>query len=605
MLALVAIGAAAFAVFSLIRYAHLTAAGFDLGIFDQTVWRYSRFELPESSLKGFENIWGDHFSPILILLAPLYWIWDDARVLLLAQAGLLAAAAVPIFLYGRARLGRLPAYLFAAAYLLFWGLQSAIDFDFHELAFAPLLIAWLLLAADRRQWRLYFVLLIALLCVKEDQSIVAVFIGLYLLTLRAWRPAAATIVLGVAWYVLVVKLLIPHFAPSGEYTYFDYSRLGDGPLEALVHVLTHPFQTVEMLVDNATKRSTLAYLFVPFLGLALCSRVAIVLAPLVAQRFLADNPAYWTTGGHYTLAIAALLSIGAIDGLANVARLLPRPQWRGRVIAGVALVILALNVACTSAASRGVTDLFSASFYREPEGLDAALGAIDAVPDDVSVATTDNVIVRLAHRDVAAEISPRTGPTDYVLANVLDVDQNLSANSGFAVMSKYVNAALSTHDPVYFADGWLVLRHRRLSTEPRPAALAPLPDAAARRVRSAADAWTRALTAYGAELAACRTAADGATCLRPLGQRFRDRHRALVPALPDPADPALSQGCAQLASAATSAAGALAGAVEGARRAGAEQDQTAFARHGKELARLSQLDAQGTLQRFVSLCAVP
>ena len=50
------------------------------------------------------NLLGDHFHPALMLLAPAYWIWDDARVLLVVQALLLAASSLPLFWWARPRL---------------------------------------------------------------------------------------------------------------------------------------------------------------------------------------------------------------------------------------------------------------------------------------------------------------------------------------------------------------------------------------------------------------------------------------------------------------------------------------------------------------------
>ncbi|MEF9883012.1 DUF2079 domain-containing protein [Streptomyces sp. P9-A4] len=76
--------------------------GFDLGIFDQAVRAYAHFELPRSPIKNVHHefppgfsLLGDHFTPALALLAPLYWLWDDPRVLVLAQAALFAAG-VPV-----------------------------------------------------------------------------------------------------------------------------------------------------------------------------------------------------------------------------------------------------------------------------------------------------------------------------------------------------------------------------------------------------------------------------------------------------------------------------------------------------------------------------
>ena len=81
---------------ALMRHKHYLTTGFDLGIFDQVVHAYSRFEAPIVPLKapGY-NLLGDHFHPILVLWAPLYWIWEDPRMLLLAQELLLALSSIP------------------------------------------------------------------------------------------------------------------------------------------------------------------------------------------------------------------------------------------------------------------------------------------------------------------------------------------------------------------------------------------------------------------------------------------------------------------------------------------------------------------------------
>ena len=49
------------------------------------------------------NLLGDHFHPLIAVLAPLYWIWDDPRMLLLAQAALFAASMVPVARFAERR----------------------------------------------------------------------------------------------------------------------------------------------------------------------------------------------------------------------------------------------------------------------------------------------------------------------------------------------------------------------------------------------------------------------------------------------------------------------------------------------------------------------
>ena len=599
--AFVALAAIAYLVFSLVRYDQFSHSGFDLGIFDEVVWHYSRFEAPASSVKNLDYIWGDHFSPILALLAPLYWIWEDARVLLIAQALLLAAAAVPIFLYVRAKLSRLAAYLFALSYLAFWGVQSALSFDFHELAFAPLLIALILLAIERRRWGAYFPLLIALLCVKEDLSILVVFVGIYVMTFGALRQGLITIALGVAWYVLVVKLLIPHYNPASDYAYWTYKQFGEGPLPALAHAVTHPDLVVRTLFDSAAKTHTLTYMFVPFLGLMLCSRTVILLAPLIAERFLSTNELLWNTSGHYTLAVAALLIIGAADGLSNLRRLAPPPVRRLLVI-GVAGIVLVLNVAFTRSFTLSFTHLTHSDFYSTPAWVKDAKRALAAVPADVSVAAQDNVIPRLVHRDVAAEISPGTGTTDYVVALVVDNGIGTVINGGFGSISRYVNARLASHVPVAYVNGWLVLRAKSLPPVARAPQLVPMSAADAARIEAARSGWMTAFDEYVQALGSCLAKPDPRACSVSLGGEFRRRQLRLDRELVRVRS-SLKTGCLAQSLLAAAAARVVSETLEATRKAAAQGAPAELIKRSTVLQETLAKDAPGYVTRFAALCS--
>ena len=97
------IAAIGYAVTSIYRHDHFASNAFDLGVQDQTVWGYSRLQLIPNTVVMIGNLLGDHFHPILMAIAPLYWIWDDVRVLLIVQAVLLAIAGIPIFWWARQR----------------------------------------------------------------------------------------------------------------------------------------------------------------------------------------------------------------------------------------------------------------------------------------------------------------------------------------------------------------------------------------------------------------------------------------------------------------------------------------------------------------------
>ncbi|MFD1051141.1 DUF2079 domain-containing protein, partial [Kibdelosporangium lantanae] len=62
-----------YAMLSITNHLGLRTTGFDLGIFEQAVRGYAHLRAPVSELKGPGYVLlGDHFHPILALLAPLY-----------------------------------------------------------------------------------------------------------------------------------------------------------------------------------------------------------------------------------------------------------------------------------------------------------------------------------------------------------------------------------------------------------------------------------------------------------------------------------------------------------------------------------------------------
>jgi uncharacterized membrane protein len=614
LVGLTVLAAGTYAIYELQRYARFDAGGFDLGIFDQVVWHYAHFQVPASSIKDLANIWGDHFSPILAVLAPLYWIWDDPRTLLLAQAVLLAAAAWPIFMYARPRVGDWPALVLAAAYLVFWGVQSAIGFDFHELAFAPLLGGVALLAADRRSWGLFFAAVVGLLAVKEDQSLVVVALGLYLLTLREWRPAFACIALGAAWYVLVVKLLIPAESPSGHYVYFSYGRLGSNPVSLLWTCLTHPVLILRTAFSNPVRAHTIALLYLPILCLPLLSRTVIIQLPLLAERFLSTNPSYWNTGGQYTLAIAAVLFIGATDGICTVTAagvwLLDRVStlsdraraaWRRTAVAGLAVAVLALEVIYAGAFP--LSNLFRGAFWSVPPQAVALGRVLNRLPAGLSVAAEDMAIPRLAHRQTVAEITSVTGPTDYIVADVLGPAGAASSPAQFGQVSRFIDARLDAYAPVGWSDGWLVLRSHALAPRPAPAALAPLAEPVAQRLRRAEATWSHALAAAEESLVRCYVTDHRPSCYVAGRRLIAQPQAGLTAALLD-ARPGSSPGCRELSAAARRGSTGIVGPLEALAEAGARRDAVAARGYLAEATVIeNDFDATGLVARFVDLCA--
>ncbi|OLB61866.1 MAG: hypothetical protein AUI11_07875 [Acidobacteria bacterium 13_2_20CM_2_66_4] len=270
---LVAAFAAGYGAFGLIRHWRFESS-FDLAIFDQAVWHLSRFEAPASSIRGYSNLLGDHFSPILVLLAPLYWIAAGPETLIVAQSILLALSIVPVHAFARRRLPIGAALTLSASYGFFWGMQRAAAFDVHEVAFAPLAVGGLILAMDCRRWGWFAAAAVALALTKEDLVPLLVFVALYLIVRGESRAGTLLLASSAAAFVLIVGVAIPS-AGTGVYGY--RSTYADA--------LEHPWRIPIALVTPKVKLLTMLLWVAPFALLPLASPLCTWLAPFAAERF--------------------------------------------------------------------------------------------------------------------------------------------------------------------------------------------------------------------------------------------------------------------------------------------------------------------------------
>ena len=185
---------AVYLVISLFRYLQLDPSSWDLGIFTELVKQYAHLHAPIADVRGAgTNLLGDHFSPIIALIAPFFLAAPSAATLLVAQAFLTAVSVLPVTWAAAEKLGRRAGAAIGAAYGFSWGLQQMINFDFHEIAFAVPLLAFSLSALVRGRIRAAVAWALPLVFVKEDQGFTVAAIGALMIIISLWPgdPAAA------------------------------------------------------------------------------------------------------------------------------------------------------------------------------------------------------------------------------------------------------------------------------------------------------------------------------------------------------------------------------------------------------------------------------
>ena len=462
---LTAAAAAAYTTYGLVQYATFRVGTFDLVIFDQAVRSYAHFRPGISPVKGVQDgfgpafsVLGDHWSPAIVLLAPLYWLYDGPQNLIVAQGVLFALAVPPLWAFTR-RVCASPAaaYLAAGAYAVSWPVAEAVAAGFHEVAFVPVLTAVFLerLAAGRIGTALGAAF--ALLFVKEDMGLLVAGFGLFLLAARGarfacWAPGhplarrryriilgGCLITGGIAAMLLATYVLRPAFGGRAGY-YWAYWSLGGNARLAAGHLLRDPLAAARLAVTPPVKLTTMAWLAGVLLFLPLLSPLTLAALPLLAERMLASSqPNWWGTAYQYNAFVEMVLVCAAVDGAARIAwaarararhTVAPAQAREPSIPSGPSTprgparacrwAVIVTGLACAAALATvprfALASLATPGFYGRDSQMRAEAAADATVPAGVTVDAAQMLGPQLSGRDTVLLWGPSAASAAWIVA---------------------------------------------------------------------------------------------------------------------------------------------------------------------------------------------
>jgi uncharacterized membrane protein len=325
---------------------------FDLAIFDQGMWLISHFHVPFVTVMG-RNLFGDHTSFVLFLLAPFYRLFPEPQGLLVLQTLLLAGPAVPIYLLARKYIkSTLIATSLVATYLLNPLLQQGNLDQFHPEAFQVLFISLAIYAAVERKSILLVVMVVLSLMVKEDAALLVVPLGVWVATRRDRRVGISIIAGSVLWATVANWLIIPRLLGSSS---IYVSRIPFGGVAGLFGTLIHrPAQLWSYLVSQGRPfylwqlGSTVgfAFLFSP--------EIALIGVLVVAENIISNDPYMHQILYQYSMALAPILVLGTLYAIAKQSHV-----WRRNALTMVALIAAAWSCTLWGYAPFSVNNIYT------------------------------------------------------------------------------------------------------------------------------------------------------------------------------------------------------------------------------------------------------
>lgn len=385
---LLAIGILAFAgyfsFFGILRMNTLYAHYFDLGIMHQTAFNTYRAvtTLDFSRILELTDPYGPeqitrpaiHNDLILAVLAPFYVFHSGPETLIVLQAVIMALGAIPLYLIIRHLfswylLWRWFALAVCSAYFLYPATNYTVIFEFHGVALATtFLIAmfyfWLV---GRYRWSLVFAVL-ALITKEQVSATIAFFGGYIAITglISAWRTDAkhwkkyrphwlswTLILMGVSWFLLSMKVIIPFFRGGNDHFALSYyADLGDSPLEVIGGLFTNP----QVVISYLTSQSALEYYYQMFFPLAYLPLLAPLVAGIAAPEYgivlLSNSENLRNIIYHYSAVITPFLFIATVYAVYYLATLviphIVKAEKTRKLVLLALLPVVSLAILCTS-----------------------------------------------------------------------------------------------------------------------------------------------------------------------------------------------------------------------------------------------------------------
>ena len=415
LLAVMLFFTALYAVIAIPNHYLFRTSALDLGLYTNALYDYIRLQWNDSTLfmDVPQNLLADHFDLYLVIFSPLSLLFGT-YTLLIVQVIAIVMGGLGIYRYFRLVSDRewLP-LLAMIHFYLFFGIFSAVSFDYHSSVVAAMVLPWFFYYFRKRKYGPASVLVLFMLISKENTALwlLFVFLGLLFEYFRD-RKAAGYLVIyssfSLAWFLLIVFFVMPSLSAEGTFPHFRYSVLGNDPVSFIRNFFSAPFHSLALLFTNHTPfgygdhvKAEL-HLFVLLSGLYLLifrPQYLLMLVPIYFQKMYHDNVWVWSVAAHYSVEFAPILTIGAFSVINSF-----RKPRHGKVMAIVAVAITLLvtvrlmdNTVIFYDKSR--IRIYSLSHYQRDYDTGAVRKALKLIPCDAAVSAQSGFLPHLSLRD--------------------------------------------------------------------------------------------------------------------------------------------------------------------------------------------------------------
>ena len=396
------------ATMGVLRYKTFASPNFDFGI-----WCNMFYNMKETGLALVTcerdmllSHFAVHISPVYYLLLPFYCLFPTPETLQIAQAVVLAAGIIPVYLLARHfKLSNPQTALVCALYAFFPIITTGCSYDLHENCFLPLFLLFTFYFYEIKKPIPMYVCAILVLSVKEDAAVYLLLFALFLLVSeRKYLHGGILAGMAIGYFLLCGYLLettgMGMMSNRYDNLIFDEE---DGLVGAIKTILVNPgYVLTQLFADKDAKWDKVMYIVYTLLPLGFlpfttkkASRWLLVTPMLI--NLLTMYPYQPRIGFQYHFGVAAFLIYAMLKNL---------PEIESAEVRRTLLSIGATACLCSYivVALPLITPRLQDWQKKQDKYVEMEAFLEENVPEDASVAASTYLLPHLADRDEIFEV---------------------------------------------------------------------------------------------------------------------------------------------------------------------------------------------------------
>ena len=396
------------ATMGVLRYKTFASPNFDFGI-----WCNMFYNMKETGLALVTcerdmllSHFAVHISPVYYLILPFYYLFPSPETLQIAQAVVLAAGIIPVYLLARHfKLSNPQTALVCALYAFFPIITTGCSYDLHENCFLPLFLLFVFYFYETKKPIPMYVCAILVLSVKEDAAVYLLLFALFLLVgEKKYLHGGILAGMAIGYFLLCGYLLETTGTGmmSNRYDNLIFDE-EDGLVGAIKTILVNPgYVLTQLFADKDAKWDKVMYIVYTLLPLGFlpfttkkASRWLLVTPMLI--NLLTMYPYQPRIGFQYHFGVAAFLVYAMLKNLPEI----ESPEVRRTLLSiGAAACLCSYIVVALPLITPRLQDWQK----KQDKYAEMEVFLEETIPEDASVAASTYLLPHLASRDEIFEV---------------------------------------------------------------------------------------------------------------------------------------------------------------------------------------------------------